>query len=64
MSYVFGVVVVHRQLFQDDGSFVLEFDGINQRRGEHIGDHIDGQRKRPVLYSRVVGGVLLAGGSI
>lgn len=55
------VVLGHRHLFQDDAAFGLDVVRADQRAGEHVADHVDGQRQVGVEHPRVVAGVLLRG---
>ena len=55
------VVVGHRQLFEDDAALGLELVGVEQRRGEHVGEHLDRHRQILVADLGVVAGVLLGG---
>ena len=53
------VVVGHGQLFQDHAAFVLELFRVDQRRGEHVGDDLDGHRQIAVAHLGVIAGVFL-----
>ena len=57
---VFWIVVVHRQLFKDDGALVFKLDWVDERRRQHVCNHIDSYRQRCVLDSSVITGVLFA----
>ena len=58
------VVVVHRELFEDDAALGLELVGVEPRGGDHVGDDVDRHRQVGVEHPRVVAGVLLAGGGV
>ncbi len=55
------VVARHRELLEDDAALVVELDGVEERRGEHVGEHLDRHGQVAVLHLGVVAGVLLGG---
>ena len=58
---VAGVVLGHGDLFEDDAALGVDVLLADQRAGEHVADHVDGQRQVGVEHPRVVAGVLLGG---
>ena len=58
---VVGVVVVHRDLVEDHVALGLDVLGGEQRAGDHVAEHVDGQRQVLVEDPRVEAGVLLGG---
>jgi hypothetical protein len=61
MHHVARIVVVHSDLFEDDAALVLDVLAPEQRRSDHVADHVDGQRQVGVQHPGVVAGVLLGG---
>ena len=57
---ILWIVVVHRQLFKDDGALVFKLNWVNERRSQHVCDYVNRNRQSGVLHSRVVAGVLFA----
>ncbi len=55
------VVLGHRHLLKDDAALGVHVLGADQRAGEHVADHVDGERQVGVEHPRVVAGVLLRG---
>ena len=53
------IVVGHRQFFENHAAFVLEVGRIDQRRREHVCEHIDRHQQVTVAHLGVVAGVLL-----
>ena len=53
------VVVGHRKFLENHAALGLELLGVDQRRREHVGQHVDGHRQVTVLHLGVVAGVLL-----
>lgn len=53
------VVLRHRDLFEDDTALGVDVVLEDQRSGEHVADHVDGERQVGVEHARVVAGVLL-----
>ena len=58
---VVGVVVVHRDLVEDDVALGLDVLVGDRRAGDHVAQHVDGQRQVLVEDPRVEAGVLLGG---
>ena len=56
---VAGIVVVHGDLFEDHAALGLDVSRGDQRRGDHVADHVDRERQVGVEHPRVVAGVLL-----
>ena len=54
-----GVVLVHRDLLEDDPALLLDVLRPDERIGDHIAHDVDGQRQVDVEHPRVVAGVLL-----
>ena len=57
---VTGVVVVHRELFEDHPALVLDVVDVQARRGDHVTQDVDRHRQVLVQHPGVVAGVLLA----
>ncbi|GMA96750.1 hypothetical protein GCM10025881_35740 [Pseudolysinimonas kribbensis] len=55
------IVVGRRELLEDDPAFALELLGVENRRGDHVGQHGHGHRQVDVAHLGVVTGVLLRG---
>src|SRR5699024_8410519 len=58
------VVLAHRQFFEDDAAFTVELGLVHFGRGDHIDDHVGGDRQVGVEHPCEVARVLLAGGRI
>src|SRR6185437_4600525 len=58
---IFGVVVAHRDLFEDNVAFQLDIACGATPVEHHVTDQVDGQREIAVEHVRVVAGVLLGG---
>ena len=58
---VFGVVVAHRDLLEDDVAFQLDIARGATPVEHHVTDQVDRQREVAVEHVRVVAGVLLGG---
>jgi hypothetical protein len=60
-GHVGRVVVGHGEFFEDDAAFGLELDGVERRRGDHVGEDVDRVVEVDVAHPGVVAGVLLRG---
>jgi hypothetical protein len=58
---VFGAVVVHRQLVEDDLTLALDIVVAQRRVGEHVAEQLDAEADVTRRHPAVVRGVLLGG---
>ena len=58
---ILRVIVVHGEFFENHRAFVFKFGCIDERRGEHVCNDVDGKRQSLVLNAGVIAGVLFAG---
>ena len=61
VHHVVGVVVVHGDLVEDHVTLGLDVLGRDRRGGDHVAEHVDGQRQVLVEHPGVEAGVLLRG---
>ncbi len=61
MDHIHGIVFGHGELLQDDAALGLHLRGVDDRGGDHIGEHLHGHGEVGVEHPGVVAGGLLAG---
>ncbi len=59
MGNVGRIVAVHGDLLQDDVTLLLELFRVEDGRGHHVGDHVDGHGEVGVEDPGVVAGIFL-----
>ncbi|CAB4580102.1 unannotated protein [freshwater metagenome] len=57
VSDITGIIISHRELFQNDLPLDLKFVGVNHGIDNHVGEDVDGHVHIGVLNLRVVAGV-------
>ncbi len=64
VGYIRGVIAVHGDFLKDDVAFLLEFIGIDNRGGDHVGNDVDGHRQVGVQHTGEVAGAFLRCGGV
>jgi hypothetical protein len=59
MADVRGIVIVHRQFFENDVAFLLQLAVVEHGGGDHVRDDVDGHRQIGIEHAGVVAGVFL-----